>query len=381
MDKTKILALYLPQYYETNYNSDWWVQGYTEWTACKQAIPLFKGHYQPKVPLNNHYYDLSRKEEIQSQIEMAKKYGIDGFVIYQYYSCNESEYGDKNGIHGSMLLNKPTEIVRESPKLNIPFCMYWANHDWRKMWFGQNPKMLWPQYYGDEADWKEFFLYNLAYFKDNRYIKVNNKPVYFIFAAWHFKEIEKFMDCWNQWAKENGFDGIFFVKTEDAHTSDQLGQFDAVYRREPFYTFAKGFSKFDFVLRLLRTRTSKLLNRVLNKVGKGLIGYTCDYDKAWQSIITREDIGPLVIPGAFADWDNTARKRYNAQIIKGADPIKFRKYLKLLMDKCCEKQVPFIVINAWNEWAEGAYLEPDEKNAYAYLEAIENVQACRRMMG
>ena len=113
MNKPEILALYLPQYYETDYNSEWWGKGYTEWTACKQARPLFKGHYQPRIPQEESYYNLSEKAAIMSQVELAKKYGIDGFVIYQYYSVNDNKYGDKNGKHGRMLLNKPTEIIRE----------------------------------------------------------------------------------------------------------------------------------------------------------------------------------------------------------------------------------------------------------------------------
>lgn len=371
MSKTKIMALYLPQYYWTDYNSDWWGEGYTEWTACKQAKPLFTGHQQPKLPQNQHFYDLSDMQEILKQAKMAKEYGVDGFVIYQYYSCNDSRYGDKNGQHGSMLLNKPTEIIRDNPDIDIPFCLYWANHDWRKAWFGQNPEMLWPQMYGEESDWEEYFCYNLTYFQDDRYIKIDNKPVFFIFASWHFKNIDKFIACWNRLARENGFDGIYFVKTADAHTVDELDGFDAIYRREPFYTFAKGFGKLEFAKRVLRTRSTALLNRGLNKIGKGIVGFTCDYDKMWKSIVAREDLSPKMIPGAVADWDNTARKEYNAQILKGVTPEKFGRYLGQLYQKCCEKDVPFIVINAWNEWAEGAYLEPDEEHGDAFLEGIK----------
>lgn len=372
MNDTKVLALYLPQYYETKYNNDWWGNGYTEWTACKQAKPLFRGHYQPRIPQNKRFYDLSKKNEIISQAETAKKYGIDGFVIYQYYSANSSDYGDKNGQHGRMLLNKPTEIIRNNKEIDMPFCLYWANHDWRKLWFGQDPKMLWPQEYGIEEDWKDFFNYNLRYFKDERYIKVDNKPLFFVFASWHFKNINNFIEYWNELAKENGFDGIYFVNTSDAHTSDRLGNFEATYRREPFYTFACGFSKLNFLVRIFRTRGSKLCNKLLNKFDKGIIGYTCNYDKAWRSIINRNDYSKTVIPGAFADWDNTARKGYNAQILKGATPEKFGKYFGKLLEKCRKNEVPFIVINAWNEWAEGAYLEPDEKYGTAYLKELKN---------
>lgn len=373
MSNTKILALYLPQYYETDYNNDWWGKGYTEWTACKQAKPLFNRQHQPKLPMNDHFYDLSHKEEIAWQISLAKEYGIDGFVIYQYYSCNNSSYGKKNGKNASMLLEKPTEIIRDNPDLDLPFCLYWANHSWRRTWFGQDPTVLWSQEYGDENDWKEFFYYNLQYFKDPRYILINNKPVFFIFAVWHFKEINSFMECWNRLAKENGFDGIYFVKTDDAHTSTKLGQFDASYRREPFYSFSKGSSKFEFGLRVLRTRGSRFLNKILNPLNKGIVGFKYSYDKIWNKIIQCNDYDKTTIPGAFADWDNTARKQYNSQILMGVTPDKFGHYFSKLFSKCKDNGVPFIVINAWNEWAEGAYLEPDSKNGYSFLNEIKKI--------
>lgn len=262
MNKTKVLALYLPQYYDTNYNNDWWGNNYTEWVACKQAKPLFKGHKQPKLPMDNHFYDLSNKNEILWQTELARKYGIDGFVIYQYYSCNNSKYGKKNGKLGSMLLNVPTEIIRDNDDIDTKYCLYWANHDWRKAWFGQDETMLWPQLYGDVTDWKEFYEYNRKYFLDERYIKIDNKPIYIIFADWHFKEIDSFIDCWNKWAIEDGFNGIFFVKTDDAHSKKGLGKFNASYRREPFYTFGNKLGILGMGNRLVKRKGLPVLNKI-----------------------------------------------------------------------------------------------------------------------
>lgn len=373
-DKTKILALYLPQFYETNYNSEWWGKGYTEWTACKQAKPLFKGHYQPKLPLNQHFYDLSIKQEILDQVKLAREYGVDGFVIYQYYSCNSSKYGKKNGKHGSMLLNIPTEIIRDNADLDISFCLYWANHDWRKLWFGQDPKMLWKQEYGDESDWVEYFEYNLKYFHDSRYIKLNNKPVFFIFASWHFTNIERFMNLWNRLARENGFDGIYFVKTADSRTSLDLEGFNAVYTREPFYTLAQGFGIFHFLYRAARVRIVVQVNRILKFFNTGIVSYSCDYDKLWKKILEKFNSCPTVIPGAVADWDNSARKGYNSQILLNFNAEKFGYYLGKLYKLCIESRKPFIVINAWNEWAEGAYLEPDELRKCSFLEKIKSIK-------
>lgn len=372
MKNTKIYALYLPQYYETNYNNDWWGKGYTEWTACKQAKPLYEKHYQPRLPLNNNFYDLSKKEEIVKQCRLAKKYGINGFVIYQYYSCNSSRYGKRIGKNGSMLLNVPTEIIRDNKDIDTEYCLYWANHDWRKAWFGQDPKMLWKQEYGTENDWKEYYEYNRDYFKDDRYIKIDNKPVFIIFAVWHFKDIKRFMSIWNELAINDGFSGIYFIKTEDAHTKKILDGFDAVYRREPFYTFANGFSKIDFLKRGLKRKIIPQFNKVLNKFGKGIITYKCDYEKLWRSICSNE-LNRFIIPGAIADWDNSARKGYNSQILLGVNEKKFKRYFSELLKKCQINDVPFVIINAWNEWAEGAYLEPDQRNRDMYLRKIKEI--------
>lgn len=372
MNKTKVLALYLPQYYDTNYNNDWWGNNYTEWVACKQAKPLFKGHKQPKLPMDNHFYDLSNKNEILWQTELARKYGIDGFVIYQYYSCNNSKYGKKNGKLGSMLLNVHTEIIRDNDDIDTKYCLYWANHDWRKAWFGQDETMLWPQLYGDVTDWKEFYEYNRKYFLDERYIKIDNKPIYIIFADWHFKEIDSFIDCWNKWAIEDGFNGIFFVKTDDAHSKKGLGKFNASYRREPFYTFGNKLGILGMGNRLVKRKGLPVLNKILSKYNKGIVSYKYDYEKLWKSIC-KNDLNESSIPGMIADWDNTARKGYNGQVLTGVSIDIFEEYFEKLLKKSNENNVPFIMINAWNEWAEGAYLEPDTMNGYKYLQAIEKV--------
>lgn len=373
MAKTKVLALYLPQYYDTDYNNDWWGNNYTEWTACKQAKPLFKGHLQPKLPLNDHFYDLSNKDEIIWQANLAKKYGIDGFAIYQYYSCNNSKYGKKNGKNGSMLLNLPTEIIRDNKEIDMSYCLYWANHDWRKAWFGQDETMLWPQEYGNVNDWKEFYEYNRTYFLDDRYIKIDNKPVFIIFADWHFKQMNLFIDYWNKLAMEDGFDGIFFVKTDDAHSKKNLGKFNAGYRREPFYTFGNKLGIFGLLNRIFKRKCLPIVNGFLSKYNKGIISYKYDYEKLWKSIY-ENDLNEKSIPGVVADWDNTARKGYNGQVLTNVSVQKFEKYFSLLLNKCKINNVPFLMINAWNEWAEGAYLEPDNINGYDYLETIKKVK-------
>lgn len=360
----KIVALYLPQYYETEYNNKWWGKGYTEWVACKKAKPLFKGHNQPKVPLNDNYYDLSEKENIRWQMNLAKKYGIDGFAIYQYYSC------------GKKLLEVPTEMIRDDKSLDLPFFLFWANESWRMMWFGQDKKVVWPQEYGTEKDWHEQFLYCLDYFKDERYMRNEGKPVYGIYNAFNFPQINEFIDKWQIWAKEEGLEGIYFIKAMGSRDKNELGKFSAIVSREPNYTFAYDETIIEKSIRVVRSRIVDQINRnFLLEKGKGIVELRADYDDLWKRILKRKipDDGSVCL-GAFTDWDNSPRRSYNSTIIAGATAEKFGLYMKHLYRKAKKNNCPMIVINAWNEWAEGAYLEPDEKNGYGYLEAIKRIK-------
>ena len=358
--KPLVVALYLPQYYETEYNSKWWGEGYTEWTALRKANPLFKGHNQPRVPLNRYYYDLSDKANIRWQMDLAKEYGIDGFAIYQYYSC------------GSKLLEIPLEHIRDDHSLHLPFYLYWANQSWRKTWFGQDNKVVWEQKYGDEKEWREQFDYCLTFFQDERYIRIDNKPVYAIYNPWELPNSKRFIELWNNWAKEVGFNGIYFVKNVGSHDRDTLGMYSARITREPNYTFAHDETMIEKVLRIGRTRFVYWLNKhFLIKKGKGIVLMKESYDEIWNKILKRKGQDEHTILGCFNDWDNSPRRSYNSMIMKGASPEKFYVFFKQLLIKAREIKSPMIVINAWNEWAEGAYLEPDEKNRYGYLEAIK----------
>lgn len=358
-----VVALYLPQYYETEYNNQWWEKGYTEWTALKRSKPLFTGHNQPRVPLNGNYYDLSERNNIKWQMELAKQYGVDGFAIYQYYSL------------GSKLLEVPTEIIRDDSSLDLPFFLYWANESWKKAWFGQDNTVVWEQKYGNEDDWREQFDYCLQYFKDDRYIKINGKPVYAIYNPWALPDGDHFIELWNLWARENGLSGIYFVKNIGSHDRDTLGKWSAKITREPNYTFAHDEWLLEKIYRVGTTRIIDFLNRkVLIKRGKGIVQLKRSYDVMWEKILKRTNINKTTILGCFCDWDNSPRKSFNSIVMMGASPEKFKGYFRRLLQKAKDVDTPMIVINAWNEWAEGAYLEPDEKFGYGYLEAIKSAK-------
>ena len=200
--KSKIIALYLPQFYEIKENNEWWGNGYTDWVAVKNSKPYFKGHNQPRVPLNQNYYRLDSKDTIKWQAELAKKYGVDGFCIYHYFS------------NGKLMMNKPAEVLRDNNEIDIEYFFSWANHDFKRQWFDGDGKLLRKQEYGDEETWKEHFNYLLQFFNDSRYIKIDNKPIFVIYDTFHIKEFSEMMTLWNQWAREEGFNGIFIIGTK-----------------------------------------------------------------------------------------------------------------------------------------------------------------------
>lgn len=361
-----VTALYLPQYYETEYNNQWWGKGYTEWYALKRAKPLYPGHNQPRVPLKGNYYDLSKKENIRWQMQTAREYGIDGFAIYQYYSCGEK------------LLEVPTEMIRDDPSLDLPFFLFWANESWRKAWFGQDSTIVWEQKYGQESDWRAHFDYCLPYFKDERYIKIDGKPVYAIYNPRALPDQDRFMDAWDRWAKEAGLPGVYFVKKIGYRDSEERGRYSAIVMREPGYTIVHNEPFLRRAFCAVKERGILFINNyILKKTGRGIVRTKLSYDRLWNRIISAEYEDKNVILGCFCDWDNSPRKGFNSLVTQGVTTEKFKTYFSLLFDKACKIGSPMIIINAWNEWAEGAYLEPDEKNGYGFLEAIRETKRSR----
>ena len=174
----RIIALYLPQFHEFEETNRWWGKGYTEWTAVKKARPLFKGHCQPRIPLDG-YYDLVRQgvETWKRQAEMAKKYGIYGFAVYQYYFC------------GTKLMEKPLEILLDHPEIDLNYCITWANETWTRAWYDLKEEILIEQKYGGENVWNEHFNYCLKFFKDPRYIKIDNRPLFNIYRSYDISRL------------------------------------------------------------------------------------------------------------------------------------------------------------------------------------------------
>lgn len=356
----RILCMYLPQFHTFKENDEWWGKGYTEWVAVKRAKPLFKGHVQPRVPLDKRYYDLVEEGEKtwRFQAEIARKYGIYGFSIYQYW------------FKGKQLMNRPMEILLEHKDIDINYCITWANETWTRTWYGLESEILMKQEYGEESDWKMHFDYLLQFFKDERYIKIDNKPLFQIYRSFDIKKLDEMLKCFNKWAIDAGFNGIYVTSGKTAGAQEERSSLiDGYYFFEPGYTLKHDFRKIDEI----KYNISVLIKSIINKVSpKKLLERSIPASAILNRICERK-YKENEFPGLIPDWDNTPRRSYKGLVYKGTNPEYFKKCLKVLKEKKDGHKTDFVIINAFNEWGEGAYLEPDEYRGYAYLEAIQEV--------
>lgn len=359
----KLIAFYLPQYHSIPENDMWWGEGFTEWTNLRKAKPLYYRHYQPRIPFQNNYYDLLRPETRRWQADLAKKNGIYGFCYYHYW------------FNGKQLLEKPFNAVLQSGEPDLPFCLCWANEPWTRSWDGKEQDILMPQEYGGHEDWERHFSYLLPAFKDKRYIKVNDQPLFIIYRTGNIPCCDEMVELWNKLAIKNGFSGIHLVEMFNTFQNRSFCKYSkAVLEFEPLYTMA--FDKSNW----LKRKRKLFFKFKKTKFGSLFIPSnfpdTINYDEIWRRIIKRKHqiFEKAIYLGAFTDWDNTPRKGFRGISLKSASPQKFKKYLEKQFIRAqnivdCE----FIFINAWNEWTEGTYLEPDQKYGHAYLQAIKDV--------
>lgn len=358
--------MYLPQYHRIAENDKFWGEGFTDWVSVKNAKPLFKGHNQPRVPLNNNYYDLSQKENIAWQAKLAKEYGIYGFGIYHYWFNNNQN-----------LLTKPAEIIRDNDDIDINYFFAWDNISWKRSWSGikeagndwapavetasgitQGPSILVQYIIGEENNWKTHFNYLRPFFKDKRYIKIDNKPVFIIFHK--DTKIDQMCSFWNKLAQEDDFDGIFFIFRYDEQMPDINQQ--SLFKYEPQYSS-----------RPHHSIVSKALSIICDKFRKKGTLKVKNYDTIWSEILLNAKLMKQknIFHSGFVSYDDTPRRSTKGTLVKGSSPEKFKKYLSKLIKISLQQEKKFIFLTAWNEWGEGAYLEPDTTYKYDYLKALK----------
>lgn len=364
----KVIAFYLPQYYSFPENDKWWGKGFTEWTNVKKSYPLYEGHYQPTVPLNSNYYSLEDIETMQWQAAIAKKYNVYGFCFYHYW------FGENR-----QLMEKPVKNWLKHKEIDFPFCLCWANHNWSRTWVGGDKDVLMDMRYGNVEEWEKHFVYLLEYFKDKRYIKVNNKPVLLIYLPQDIDCLKEMITYFKKRAIEEGLNGITFIAqslfTDDFNKYKEYIDYRVQY--EPNYSRFKQFSNILKVSSVFAyDRIKYKFKAKIKNMSRGFI-FKCntyDYDAVWDFILKKPVDDPTWIAGAFVNCDVTPRRQDRAVIYRGFSPSKFEKYFRLLSNKVKnEYSTDFVFISAWNEWGEGMYLEPDEKYGYSCLEAVKKV--------
>ena len=364
----KVIAFYLPQFHEIPENNEWWGKGFTEWVNVKKAKPLFEGHNQPRVPLNENYYNLLDGKTQKEQVEMANKYGVYGFCFYHYW------------FDGKLLLEKPVENFLKDKSLDTHYCICWANEHWTNAWANKEAKVLIEQRYGNEKEWKEHFDYLLKFFKDERYIKEDNKPLLVIYRPELIDCLKEMFDFWNKEAIKNGFDGVNFAYQHAGYTvspkcDESLFKYALEYHPNCAQVFMNAEKKsfLNTAKKQIALFFEKYLKINIREKLKGNKLKHYDYDEIWKYIINMKPRNNKCIPGAFVDWDNTPRRGYKGFVIDGANPQKFKDYFSKQIKHAKEDyKKDMIFIFSWNEWAEGGYLEPDEKNKFGYLEGIKS---------
>lgn len=350
--KPKTLAFYLPQFHRIPENDEWWAQGYTEWVAVRATEKIYEGHNQPRVPLNKNYYNLLEHDTMAWQAELMKTYHIHGMCMYHYWFEN-----------GRRVLEKPAENLLRWTDITMPFCFCWANETWVRTWKKLSGSTNWTslyesksksddngillkQCYGREKEWEEHFQYLLPFFQDDRYIKLNGMPVFLILTPSNIIPLWNMLYYFRKRARENGLPGIYVIGMEDG----RIPGMDATLIKQPVYE----------MMSFMQTHNQYPIVH--------------PYDVMWEGILNRKIESDRTYLCGVVDYDDTPRKGKNyGYIVEGASPEKFYKYFKKLYQKSLLLNNEFVFVNAWNEWGEGMYLEPDEANGYGYLEAVRKV--------
>jgi lipopolysaccharide biosynthesis protein len=340
-DDVKLLAFYLPQFHPIPENDEWWGKGFTEWTNVSKAVPKFLGHYQPHLPIDLGFYDLRLIETQKRQVELAKKYGIFGFCFHYYW------------FNGKRLLEKPLNVFLDNSELDLPFCLCWANENWSRCWDGLDNDILIEQEYSSKDDLK-IIKDLINYFKDCRYIKIEGKPLIIVYKPQLLPNPKKTFKIWREYCKKENIGELFIIgaKRHDFADLETYGLDGAVEfpPNTPHPTQIKEKTRF---------------------ISGGPHPTVYDLEKFVKSRSYMQEDDYFKFKTVIPSWDNTARRGNDGQVYVG-NPKIYKEWLSDVIKFTKEnndKSKQFVFINAWNEWAEGAHLEPDRKFGYGYLKA------------
>ena len=376
--KARVIAYYLPQFHPIPENDKYWGKGFTEWTNVAKAKPLFKGHYQPRIPADLGFYDLRLPEVREQQAQMAREAGIEGFCYWHYWFGN-----------GKRLLQRPFNEVLQSGKPDFPFCLAWANHSWKTSTWenGGKDRMIVEQRYLGEEDYTMHFQEVLPSFRDKRYITIEDKPLFAIFDPYNFRDVSNFIKTWQRLAKENGLKGIYFIAICNSTSTLQRNADGTLKRVTPNLQSSERVYNdllnlgFDGINSFGKSRAEmlcmgkymRIVKKLLHQYLPFLPTHCINYEKITQHFFAPEDSWQNVYPSIFPQWDRTPRAGNSEGVYIKATPTSFKKHiqdaLNVIKNKDVEHQILFL--RSWNEWGEGNYVEPDLKYGHAFLDAIK----------
>ncbi|MBQ4055966.1 MAG: glycoside hydrolase family 99-like domain-containing protein [Bacteroidaceae bacterium] len=343
----ELIAYYLPQYHRIKFNDDYWGKGFTEWTNTAKAKPLFKGHYQPHIPADLGFYDLSVPSIRREQAQLAIEYGISAFCYWHYWLGKNQE-----------IMDMPFKEVLKDKEITLPFCLAWANHDWHNV---KTREIIVKQDYGGIDDYQTHYKSLYPAFKDDRYYKIDNKPLFAIFSPFEIPDAHEFISCWNKLAKDDGFNGIYFIaivkRDNEIDKALKLG-FDAIntMRLQEFEFHRKKINIFiDYIKHIFLKRP-----------------YVYSYAKAMKYFLSNYDKKENIIPTIISGWDHTPRSGNRALVLNNYTPKTFSKHVDDAIRHVENKRNKIVFIRAWNEWAEGNHLEPDLRFGLKFLQVLKD---------
>lgn len=347
--KARVIAFHLPQFHPTPENDSWWGKGFTEWTNVAKARPMFSGHYQPHVPADLGFYDLRLPEARTAQAELASEYGIEGFCYYHYW------------FSGRRILERPVNEILESGAPDFPFCLCWANHSWNTAWQGTD-SLLVEQAYPGMDDHEAHFDWLLKAFTDPRYLTIDDKPIFVIYMPDSIPEVNRVTDYWRERALGAGLPGLYLIGVS--------------HRDEKWDPRPRGLDA--SIMQALPKRDGRIPRRISWLKLKLLL----EREKRPLTIWDYNEIRPILLrsnhvewpdyPIALPNWDNTPRSGMRGLIFHNSTPELFRPHLKDAISRVSQNPPNhrIVFLKAWNEWAEGNYVEPDLKWGRRYLEVI-----------
>ena len=352
--RKRIIAIHLPQYYPFPENDEWWGKGFTEWRNVASAKPRYKGHYQPHIPADLGFYDLRMPEARKMQQDLAREHGIDGFCYYHYW------------FNGHLLMEKPVEAMLHDKTEDFPFMFCWANEDWHRNWAGKANETLIKQKYSKEDD-IEHFKYLLPFFKDDRYIKIDGRPVFAIYKTQYIPNVEKMIETFQAEAMKEGFQ-LYICKFEANGCRGKEYMVKGIDSAIDFQPINHdGYKKWYTIIIRILNKIIPFTNFGFRYSYENYVKYRCDnFGKAEYK----------TYPCVFPCWDNSSRRVGQVYTVyHKSKPAIFEKWLNYVYKNFNPFSVEenLIFVNAWNEWAEGCHLEPDLKNGLGFLEAVKKV--------